>query len=313
MKQRGVFTLLVAVLLAATLILFLISFQVRANEAAIVYTFGKATRTIHQSGLYWKLPYPFQTVTKYDRRINVFEGKFQEFLTKDQNILIVTLAVGWSIQDPQLFQEKIGSRSKAEGTLAGIVAGAANAIVNSYDLDQFISTDTGRSKYGDIEKEISDTIQAEASEKYGLQVAFVRITQLELPEDVTKQVFERIRVERGSKAKDLRAQGDGKAKEIEGEADRAEKEILAKAEAEALGIRGEADKEAARHYGVFQKDPELAQFLLNLESIKKLKKRTTLILTPDTPPWTLLRPDLTIPGLEAPKSTDVPREKPSSK
>ena len=310
MKRRGLFTMLVAVLLVATLLIFLVSFQVRINETAIVFTFRRATRTIAQPGLYWKLPYPIQTVTKYDKRVRVYEGKFQEYLTKDQHNLIVTLAVGWSIAEPARFEEKVGTARAAEDRLAALVGGSANAIVNSYDLANFITTTAEDFKYQQIEEEIFTAVQDEALKQYGLKVAFLHITRLGLPEDVTEKVFARIREERESKAKALRAEGDSKAESIRAEADRQRSDILSKAEAEARVIRGEGDRTASKHYAVFTKDPELAEFLRNLEAIRRLKGRTTYILTPETPPYTLLSPKLKIPGA-AEKKTPTPA--PSSK
>ncbi len=103
MKRRGIFSIIVALLLVATLITFLIAFQVRTSEHALVLTFGSVTRTITEPGLYLKLPYPIQTVEKFDVRMRVLEGKFQEVSTVDGYTLIVNLAVGWSIDDPVAF------------------------------------------------------------------------------------------------------------------------------------------------------------------------------------------------------------------
>lgn len=299
--MRGKFTILVAVLLVATLLTFLVSFQVRMSEVAIVYTFRRATRTLTEPGFYLKLPYPIQTVTKYSKRISIYEGKFQEYLTRDQHNLIVNVAIGWAIEDPGKFEEKLGSRAKAEEKLAALVGNAANAIVNSFDLADFISVDRDH-QYVNVEAKIHEAVVASVAEAdYGVRVPFLWITQLGLPEDVTQQVFERIKEERGSKAKALRAEGDSKAESIRAEADRQAKETLSKAEAEARVIRGEADQAAAKFYEVFKLDPELANFLTSLEAIRNLRKRTTYVLTPDTPPYDLLSPNLRIPGSEAPR------------
>ncbi len=299
MRSRGPFTILVAVVLVAVLLTFLVSFQVRTNETAIVYTFGRATREIIEPGFRFKLPYPIQTVTKYSKRIRVFEGKFQEYLTKDQHNLIVNIAIGWSIESPARFEEKVGSEGKAEEKLNALVGGAANAIINSHELADFVSV--GRDhQYATVEAEIHEAVKAEAIKEYGVSVSLLWITQLGLPEDVTKQVVERIKEERGAKSKALRAEGDAKAEALKAQADTKAKETLAQAEADARLIRGEADKTASAHYSVFKEDPELANFLTSIEAIRDLKKRTTYILTPDTPPYDLLSPDLKLPGAEAP-------------
>ena len=58
------------------------------------------------------------------------------------------------------------------------------------------------------------------------------------------------------------------------------------------------EKEAAKHYAVFEQNPELANFLLKLNGLELfLKDRTTLILDQGTPPIDLLRP----PNSNAPK------------
>lgn len=310
MKTRGKFTILVALLLVATLLLFLVSFQVRMSETAIVYTFSKATRTLTEPGFYFKLPYPIQTVTKYSKRVQILEGKFQEYLTKDQHNLIVTIALGWAIAEPARFQDKVGSPAKAEDKLAALLGGAANSIINSHDLGDFVSTEKDH-QYASVEGEIHKEVQGEALTQYGIAVPMLWITQLGLPEDVTKQVFERIREERGGKAKALRAEGDAKAETIRAEADLKASDIRSKADAEARVIRGEADKLAAKYYEVFKLDPDLANFLTDLEAIRNLQKRTTYILTPETPPYNLLSPNLRIPGAEAPKkgASDAPAPK----
>ena len=119
-KRRGFFTILVAVLLVATLLLFLISFRVRLNEAAIVFTFRRAApHAITKPGLYWKLPYPIQTVMKFDRRIHIYEGKFQEYLTRDQHNLIVAVAVGW--WDITLLTCQVWSQHEISKRLLGVI------------------------------------------------------------------------------------------------------------------------------------------------------------------------------------------------
>ena len=299
MRTRGLFTILVAVVLVAVLLTFLVSFQVRTNETAIVYTFDRATRTITEPGFCFKLPYPIQTVKTYSKRTRIFEGKFQEYLTKDQHNLIVNIAAGWSIEEPSKFEDKVGSEAKAEEKLAALVGGAANIIVNSHELADFVSVGKGH-QYGTVEAEIHEAVKTEALREYGIRVSLLWITSLGLPEDVTKQVVERIKEERGAKAKGLRAEGDAKAETLKAQADTKAKETLSKAEADARLIRGEADKTASAHYAVFKEDPELANFLTSIEAIRDLKRRATYILTPDTPPYDLLSPNLKLPGADAP-------------
>jgi len=298
-RSRSPFVILVALVLVAVLLTFLVSFQVRTNETAIVYTFGRATREITEPGFRLKLPYPIQTVTKYSKRIHIYEGKFTERLTKDQHTLIVNIAIGWSIESPARFEEKVGSEGKAEEKLNALVGGAADAIINSHELADFVAVGKHH-QYANVEAEIHQAVKAEAVKEYGISVPLLWITQLGLPSEVTEKVVERIKEERGAKSKALRAEGDATAEKLKAQADTKAKETLAKAEAEAYLIRGEADKTASAHYSVFKEDPELANFLTSMKALRDLKKRTTYILTPETPPYDLLSPDLKLPGANAP-------------
>jgi membrane protease subunit HflC len=65
---------------------------------------------------------------------------------------------------------------------------------------------------------------------------------------------------------------------------------LADAEATATRTRSQGDAEAAKYYAVFEKNPELASFLLQLTGLESLlKEKTTLILDTTTPPLQLLK------------------------
>jgi len=65
--------------------------------------------------------------------------------------------------------------------------------------------------------------------------------------------------------------------------------VLTEADAEATRIRGEGDKLAAASLQVFEREPELGKFLVQLRALEDfLKERTTLILDTQTFPLNLL-------------------------
>jgi len=112
---------------------------------------------------------------------------------------------------------------------------------------------------------------------------------LGLPEAITRKVFDRMRKERERIAERYRAEGESRAAEIRAKADLEKDRILAEADANAKRIRGQGVAEAAKYYTVFQKKPELAIFLRSLDALETtLKKRTTLVVDPRTPPYDLL-------------------------
>ena len=290
MNGRRIFVIFVAALLVGALLLFLVSFQVRENESAIVFAFGKAQRIIPKDkpGFYWRLPYPFQTVTRYDTRIRVLEGKFDESFTKDQHTLITTVAFGWAIDKPKTFYESIGTPRNANAQLLGLVGGAAKNIINKYDLAEFISTTEDTFKFDDIEREIHHAVKPKALADYGVDVRYLNVVQLGFPGKVTEKVINRIKAERSRKADAYRAQGKRDADIIRSDAGFERDKTLTDARAKAIAVRGDCDKIAAKHYAVFQQNPELAAFLREVQAIEKLKQRLTLILTTDSPIWRLL-------------------------
>ena len=289
MKRRGIFSIIVALILVGTLLTFLVAFQVRINERALVLSFGKVSRAIKEPGLYLKWPYPVQTVEHFDTRVRVLEAKFQEVYTSDGLTLIVTLAVGWSIEEPETFYNRLQVESKARSHLEGLVGGEMNAVVGRHKFEQFISTDAAKLAFDAIEAEIRQSLATTAEERYGIKMHFVRITQLGLPETVTERVFSRMKAERKRIADKYRAEGKSEADQLRAKADRDAELIRSKAEAEATRLRGHGDAAAAGAYKVFQKHEGLAIFLNKLDAIRKLKDRLTVIVDTRTPPWDLLK------------------------
>jgi membrane protease subunit HflC len=129
-----------------------------------------------------------------------------------------------------------------------------------------------------------------ALQKYGLKITNVGIRSLILPEEISKNVFDRMIAERKGIASNYRAEGKRQADTIRAEADSMKSQTIANAEAEAKIIKAEGDAEAAKHYAVFREDPALAIFLRKLDSLKKiLGNKTTLVLDTDSAPFDLLK------------------------
>ncbi|NQT86099.1 hypothetical protein HQ560_05000 [bacterium] len=307
MERRGIFSIAVAAIIVAVLLIFLIAFQVRFNETAIVYQFGRPLKPITEPGLCFKLPYPIQTVTKYSMRVRTFETKYSQYITKDEHNILVAVSIGWSITDALQFHRELqGDIRTAQKQLEGLSAGARQAVINSHELGDFINTDPKQFKFAAIESEIETKLR-EDSATYGVKIAYVDITKFNLPAEVTKDVLDRIRAERTARATDFITKGESAAQDIRTAAEADASAITSKGEAAAIAIRGLGDAKAAEHYEVFAEHPTLANFLKSLQALVKLRDRTTYILTTEHPPYQLLDPDLVIPGREgaavAPKPT----------
>src|SRR2546430_10801493 len=99
MKQNPL-TLIIGLLLLVIFALWLFVFQVRKSEVAVVTTFLKPTRQITNAGPYLKWPLPIQAVHRFDQRVQNFEDKFTEGITKDSFNLLASVYVGWKITEP---------------------------------------------------------------------------------------------------------------------------------------------------------------------------------------------------------------------
>jgi membrane protease subunit HflC len=288
--KRNTLTLVIGILLLLVFAFMLFSFQVRQTEVALVTTFGKPTREETQPGLKYKWPWPIQKVQTFDKRIHNFEDKTRETLTKDGINLLVNVYAGWNISNPKIFRERFNdSMARAETDLRGLISSAKNAVVGQHPFSHFISTDPGQLKFTDIEKEMLEQVKPAALANYGIEVQFLGINKLELPESITQKVFDRMTAERQRFVEKLQAEGERESINIRSAADRDRAQILAAADAQATQIRGEAEREAAKYYAAFEQNPELYLFLQKLKALEaSLKDRATLILDQRTPPYDLL-------------------------
>ena len=293
--KRNSLTLIIGALLVLVFGALLFCFQVRQTEIALVTTFGKPTRSINtdpdkpEPGLYFKWPWPIQKVQSFDKRIQNLESKFEEPFTADKVNILITTYTGWAISDPALFRERFGdSKDRAAAALESVVRQANNAVVGQHAFANFISTDEKEMKLGDIEGEILAKVQP-AAKAYGMDVRFLGVKRLGLPESITQKIFERMKQERQRFVQRLTAEGDALAKDVNSAALRERDETLAKAEGKAKEISGQADLEVAKSLAVFKDSPDLAVFLLKIAALEEsLKDRSTLILDQRTPPFDLL-------------------------
>ena len=246
MKYNSV-TIAIGGLLLAVLTSLLFMIQVRTIKVARVTTFVKPSRMIDQRRAYFKWPWPIQKVHKVDQRIHNFES-FEQVLTSDGYNLLLSVYVGWNINDPKMFFPRFGgSESKAQGSLEGLVRNAYSGVVGRHPFVHFVSTEEKELKFSDIENEMLQRIQADAqANNYGIQIKFLGIKKLELPESVTKLVFERMQSERQVKVSEIQYRGESDAAAIRSAADLESAKLRAEGEAEAPRIRGLGDVGTAK-------------------------------------------------------------------
>ncbi|HEV2392551.1 MAG TPA: protease modulator HflC [Verrucomicrobiae bacterium] len=291
--KRNPLILAIGILLILIVGLLLFVFQVRKSEVVVITTFGKPTREVSAPGPHLKLPWPIERVHRFDQRIQNFEDKFTEGLTADSFNLLTSVYVGWKITDARAFFPRFAGSSEpipeAERVLDIMLNNDKMIVVGKHPLVDFLSPASEGNKFIGIEKEILGLIQSQVlSNHYGLEIQFLGIKKLGLPENVTAQVFDRMQSERKVLADALQYEGEADAQKIRSEADRKASEVLATAESQATEIRGRGEAEAAKSLHVFQQNPELANFIFRLNALEgSLKDRSILIFDQHTPPFDL--------------------------
>jgi membrane protease subunit HflC len=271
--------------------IYLILFQVREIETAVKTTFGEATSEdeITKPGWYVKWPSPIQKVYKFDSRKRVLEGDLVETTTREAVPIIVKPYIVWKIAKPLKFFTSVGTVREAENQLRNYIADTQNRIVGQHSFSEFVNSNPDNIKFERIQREMFTDISRPVSDNYGIEIETVGIKQLQVSQDVSKEVFDRMRAERNSKTTQIKAQGDSEAVKIKSDADSKRTELLAAAEARAKAIQGEGDAEAARYYKKLEEDPDLAMFLRDIDSLKKiLAERSTVVLSTKTAPFRLL-------------------------
>jgi len=282
------------VLIVAIMGLYLVSFQVREIESALVTTFGNPVRVITEPGWYFKWPMPIQRVYKFDSRMRVFEADLGETTTKGAVPIIVNTFVVWKIAAPLQFfnANERGSIREAERKLLSQISDTQNRVIGQHYFGEFVNSDPSKIIFEDIEKEMLDdfNIKQNIRDRYGIEIKAVGIKQLKISEDVSKDVFARMIAERDRKTEETIAEGNAEATKIRTDANSIKVEILAAAEARAKAIQADGDAEAAKSYKLLEADPDFAMFLQNIEALKKtLKEDWVYVFSADTYPFNILK------------------------
>lgn len=260
-------------------LVLLVVFQINTTEYAIVSQFGQPVRSITEPGLYMKLPDPFNSVIRLDRRTQIHNLSETELLTKDKKNILVEAYATWQVKDPVLFYKSVRDAEGASARLSDILTSELGVALGQYDLTNLVTIDPKTMKMSEMTEKLTKQTN-ERTKAYGFTVTDVRLKQLNFPEANRQSVFQRMRAERQQIARKLRSEGTEEATKIRAEADGEKTTLLSKATEESNRIKGEGEAESIRIYAeAYGQNPDFYQFLRTLESYDKIiNKGTTLIL-----------------------------------
>jgi modulator of FtsH protease HflC len=265
------------VALVLAVIIGLSLFTVSENELAICTEFGAITGSHYAPGLHMK--WPWDVVTKFDRRILSQSYNGETFLTNDNRGVIADFYIKWRVKDPvQYFSAAGGKEELAGARLADIIKDGIKSVVAQRTLQQIVSAERAA-----VTSEMFGQASASAN-RFGVELVDVRVQRIDLPDDVAARVYDSMKAGFERTANRLLAEGDSANATISATADRRQTEIVAEAEKDALRIRGEADATATQIYArAYEKDPEFYAFYRSLQAYQRAlgKDGDLLVLTPD--------------------------------
>jgi membrane protease subunit HflC len=269
----------VAILLAVLLLLASSAlFQVKETEVALRARFGEIVGEQYGPGLHVKLPF-VDRIRRFERRIVMQNYTGETFLTSENKGLIVDFYVKWRIRDvAQYYRATGGIEEAASQRLSDIVKDGIKGVVARRTLQEIVVAERAAFT-GDMFSSASEAVK-----DLGVELIDVRIQRIDLPEEVSGSVYQRMQESFRALGNRLRAEGAAEAERIRAEADRKRTEILATAQRDAQRIRGEGDGAAGRIYSEsFGKSPEFYAFYRSLQAYRNslVREGDVWVVTPE--------------------------------
>ena len=282
---------LALILLIALVVAYSTFFTVYQTRQALVVRLGKPVRVITEPGLNAKIPF-IDAVIYIDKRILAIELPAQEVIASSQDRsdagvpraaqagerLVVDAFARYRITDPLKFYQTVGPDG-ASSQLSILLNSALRRVLGAATL-----ADAVRNRREDLMAQMRDQLDRDA-QAFGIQVVDVRIRRVDLPEQNSQAVYQRMQTERQREAAEFRAQGSQKSQEIRARADRDVTVLLAEATSQSETIRGQGDAERNRIFAdAYGKDVDFFSFYRTMQAYERSMQHsdTHLVLRPDT-------------------------------
>lgn len=266
--------------LGVLILLSLTIYTVDQRQNVIVFQLGEIIDVKKQPGLYFKVPF-LQNVRHFDTRILTLDSPQPErFITAEKNNVIVDSFVKWRIIDVRRYYVSVGGdEGRANTRLSQSINDGLRAEFGKRTLQDVVSGQ--RDEIMDILRRKSDA----DARQIGVQVIDVRLKRVDLPQEVSESVYQRMEAERKRVANELRSLGAAESEKIRADADRQREVTLAEAYRDAQRIKGEGDAQASATYAAaYGQQPEFYAFYRSLEAYRQSfrDKSNVMVLDPNS-------------------------------
>ena len=208
-------------------------FFVDETEYVYVTQFGQPLRLYTEAGL--GIKWPYQSLRRFDRRLQMYEPPGREMLTEDKENLTFHWYVCWRIPGASFVQaqpaaaaagptpagrrpggieiyvrrflQSVGTTQAAERRLEERIQAAIAAEIGRTKLGRLVSLTPGEVQLEAIAQRVTQSIRGVAAEQFGIEVVDVRWKRFNYPEAVKPAVYAEIRSERERVAIQYRAEG----------------------------------------------------------------------------------------------------------
>ena len=282
MKKRNIF--LIVLVLLAVLVISNSFFTVREDEYACTVRFSKIISTTGDAGLHFKVPF-VDSVKYFTKATQLYDIPPSEVLTSDKQNMTVDCYILWSISDPKLFYQTLGTTGVAEQRLDALTYNELKTVMGTLAQSDIVNMEDG-AKRNEIYSNIASDVDALA-QAYGIRVEDVKIKQFDLPESNLNAVYNRMISERNQMAEKYTADGDYEASIIRNNVDKQVNIMVSDAQAEAAKLEAEGEAEymrmLAQAYDT-QDKKDFYEFTLALDALKKslTGSEKTVILDKDS-------------------------------
>ena len=266
-------------LLAVAVVIAMSTFIVHERELAIKFKLGEIVESDYEPGIYFQIPI-INNVIKFDSRILTLDTPSERFLTSEKKNVIVDSFVKWQITDPKTFYTSTqGDERRAISRMATIINDELKGQIGAKSMKEVISGERAT-----IMQVVTDNAGRKIKD-LGIDLIDVRVKKIELPENVSNDVYRRMATERQTVAKAFRSRGEEQAKQIRANADRQREEVLAEAYRKSEETRGEGDAIAAKTYAdSYNQDKEFYSFYRSLSAYENSfgNNQDLIVLSPDS-------------------------------
>ncbi|MBR9909805.1 MAG: protease modulator HflC [Gammaproteobacteria bacterium] len=255
-----VISLLIAVIVASNTL-----FIIMETERGVLLKFGKVVNDDLKPGLHIKAPLMHE-VRKFDSRVLTLDARPERFLTIEKKGIMVDSFAKWRIEDVgDYYTATNGEESRVVQLLSQRINEGLRNQFAQRSLQEVVSGERDQ-----LMTDLTENLNKLTIQRYGIRLVDVRVKRIDLPEQVSESVFNRMTSEREREAREHRSKGKEQAEVIRADADRQRTILEAEAYRDAELLRGAGDAKAAAIYAqAYTQDPEFYSFVRSLTAYKE--------------------------------------------